>query len=238
VSRNLSELVRIGKAAFAKADYQKAERHLKEALEKKAEYPDIHYTLGLIEHQKGNYRQAVELFEKAISLHPEYTEAMLSMSITLNDMGLYEKARSIYDRASTILSQNGISPDKNMVRGRIANLHLELGELYLAIGQYDESISEYRKARSVAPTYLDIRVRLVTALREAGNMEAAMAEVETLLLESPKNTSALIQKGILLYLAEDWPGAHAAWEEALYLDPFNKVVQLYLNTLSKEHPSD
>ena len=230
----MSELIRIGKAAFAKADYRRAERHLKEALKKKAEYPDIHYTLGLIEHQKGNYSQAVEWFEKAIALHPEYAEAMFSMSITLNDMGQYEKARSIYDRASAIISHSGISPEKNMVRGRIANLHLELGELYLALGQYDEAIFEYRKALKVAPAYLDVRVRLVMALREAGRMEAAMTEVEALLAESPRNASALIQKGILLYLTGDWSNARATWEEALYADPFNKVIRIYLNALSRE----
>ena len=238
MSRKLAELIRIGKVAFTKADYHRAEQYLRDALEEKAEYPDIHYTLGLIEHHKGNYRKAVEQFEKAISMHPEYTEAMFSMSITLNDMGLYEEARSVYDRASKNLSQNGIPPEKNMVCGRMANLHLELGELYLALGQRDEAIAEYRKALKVAPAYPDLRVRLVIVLREAGRTEEALAEVEAFLSEFPGNTSVLIQKGILLYMTEDWSGARAAWEEALYLNPLNKVVQVYLNTLNREQVDD
>ena len=228
----------MGKAALAKTDYQRAERHLMEALEKGAEYPDIYYTLGLIEHQKGDYHQAVERFEKAISLHPEYTEALLSMSITLNDMGLYESARSVYNRATAILSRHGASPEKNMICGRMADLHTELGELYFALGQYDEAILEYRKALQVAPSYLDLRVRLVTVLREAGNPEAAMAEVEAFLSEFPGNASALIQKGILLYMAENRSGARTAWEEALDRDPLNKVVQLYLSMLNREQADD
>jgi tetratricopeptide (TPR) repeat protein len=218
-------------------DYPRAERHLRDALEGGAEYPDIHYTLGLIEHQRGNYRQAVERFEKAVALHPEYTEALLSLSITLNDMGLYEDARSAYDRASMILSRHGV-PERNMVRGRVANLHKELGELYLALGQYDEAIFEYRKALSVAPGYPDLRVRLVTALREAGRTDQAMVEVESFLSESPGNATALIQKGILLYASGNRSKARGAWEEALYRDPLNKVVQVYLNTLNREQPAD
>ena len=234
MNRDLSGLIRIGKAAFAKANYKKAEQHLREALEIEGEYPDIHYTLGLIEHHKGNYSQAIERFEKAISLHPEYTEALLSMSITLSDMGMYGKARAVYDQASKIITQNGISPGKNMVRGRMASLHMELGELYLAVGQYDEAISEYRKAFNVAPMYPDLRIRLIIALREAGRMEAAMTEVETFLSEYPRNAPALIQKGVLLYLAQDRTKARTTWEEALYIDPLNKVVQVYLNTLERE----
>ncbi|MBP2673808.1 MAG: Tetratricopeptide repeat protein [Deltaproteobacteria bacterium] len=234
MSRKLAGLIRMGKSAFMKMDYPRAERHLRDALEGGAEYPDIHYTLGLIDHQRGNYRQAVDRFEKAITLHPEYTEALLSMSITLNDMGLYEDARSAYDRASMVLSRHGIPPERNMVRGRIANLHKELGELYLALGQYDEAIFEYRKALIIAPTYPDLRVRLVTALREAGRTDQAMAEAEAFLEESPGNPAALIQKGILLYMAGNRAKARGAWEEALYRDPLNKVVQVYLNTLNRE----
>jgi len=234
VSRKLAGSIRMGKNAFMKADYPRAERHLKDALEGGAEYPDIHYTLGLIEHQKGNYRQAVDRFEKAIALHPDYTEALLSMSITLNDMGLYEGARSAYDRASMILSKQGTQPERNMVRGRITNLHKELGELYLALGQFDEAIFEYRKALTIAPMYPDLRVRLVTALREAGRVDQAMAEVDAFLQESPGNAGALIQKGILLYMAGNRTKARGAWEEALYRDPLNKVVQVYLNTLNRE----
>ena len=238
MSRKLAELIRIGMTAFTKGDYQRAEQHLKEALEKGADYPDIQYKLGLIEHNKGNYSQAVERFEKAISLQPEYTEAMFSMSITLNDMGMYEEARSAYERASSIISRHGISPEKNMVRSRIANLHMELGELYLALGQYDDAISEYRKALTVAPEYHDLRVQLIVALREAGRTESALAEAETFLMENPGNAAALIQKGILLYMDGDRAKAHSAWEEALYRDPLNKVVQIYLNTLRREQVPD
>ncbi|OGR20270.1 MAG: hypothetical protein A3K53_01640, partial [Deltaproteobacteria bacterium RIFOXYB2_FULL_66_7] len=171
MSRELAGLIRMGKNAVSEADCVRAERHLLDALAGGAKYPDIHYTLGLIDHQRGNYRRAVERFGQAVSLNPDYTEALLSLSITLNDMGRYDEARDAYDRAARILSRKGGSPGKNLFRGRIANLHKELGELYLALGQYDDAIREYRHALSVAPEYPDLRVRLVTALREAGRTD-------------------------------------------------------------------
>ena len=238
MSRELESLVRMGKSAFGKMDYERAERHLREALAGGAGYPDVHYTIGLIEHHRGNYRQAVEHFGRAVSIHPDYTEALLSQSITLNDMGRYDEAREAYERAARILSRQGAPPERTMLRGRIANLHKELGELYLALGQHEEAISEYRKALSVAPGYPDLRVRLVTALREAGQAEEALAEVDAFLLEAPGNAPALIQKGVLLYLSGNVGGARAAWEEALFRDPLNRIVQIYLNTVNRGHTAD
>jgi len=238
MSRELALLIRMGKSAYGEMDFLRAERLLREALAGGAKYPDIYYTLGLIEHQRGNFRQAVEQFGQAVAANPDYTEALLSLSITLNDMGRYDEAREAYGKAAEILSRHGAPPRENLFRGRIANLHKELGELYLALGHYDEAISEYRKAIAVAPWYPDLRVRLVVALRESGRAAEALAEVDSFLAQSPGSAGALTQKGILHYLAGEKARARRAWEEALYREPLNKIVQLYLNTLDRETPGD
>lgn len=234
MSRELAALIRMGRNAFSETDRLRAERYLLDALAGGAKYPDIHYTLGLIDHQRGNYPKAIEHFGRAISINPDYTEALFSLSITLNDMGRYEEARDAYDRASGILSRKGTPPRENLFRGRIADLYMELGELFLALGQYDDAIREYRNALSVAPGYVDLRIRLVSALRESGRTGEALKEADALLEESPHNPAALIQKGILHYLSGDKPRARRAWEEALYRAPLNKIVQVYLNTLDRE----
>ena len=61
-----------------------------------ANYPDIHYTLGLIYHQWGKLEEAVREFESSISLNPEYTEALLSLSITLSELGRYAESRAAH----------------------------------------------------------------------------------------------------------------------------------------------
>lgn len=234
MSRELAALIRMGKSAYGEMEFVRAERFLREALAGGARYADIYYTLGLIEHQRGNFRQAVELFEQAIAANPDYTEALLSLSITLNDMGRYEEARKAYGKAADVLSRDGAPPQENLFRGRIANLRKELGELYLALGQFDEAIAEFRKSVGVAPAYPDLRIRLVGALREAGRLEEALSEVDAILAESPRSAPALVQKGILHYLSGNRPAARRAWEEALYSDPLNRIVQVYLNTLDRE----
>jgi tetratricopeptide (TPR) repeat protein len=76
----------------------------------------------------------------------------------------------------------------------------------------------------------------VTALRESGRTDEARNEVDAFLAETPENAAALIQKGILHYLAGEKAQARRAWEEALYKEPLNKIVQVYLNTLDREYP--
>ena len=234
MSRELESLIRMGKSAFGEMDFLRAERLLREAVAAGAKYADIYYTLGLIEHHRGNFRQAVDQFGLAVAANPDYTEALLSLSITLNDMGRYEEARAAYAKAAEVLSRDGAAPRENLFRGRIANLHKELGELYLALGQHDDAIVEFRKSVAVAPWYPDLRIRLVVALRESGRTEEALSEVDAFLEGSPRSAPALLQKGILHYLAGDRLAARRSWEEALYRDPLNRLVQVYLNTLDRE----
>ena len=234
MSRDLSTLITIGKRAFEENDFFRAERVLREAIEGGASYADLFYILGLIYHQWGKLHQAIEYFEKALGLNPTYTEALLSLSITLNDMGRYEEAKAVYQRASESVPHMGEPTRGNLFRGKIANLHAELGELYLALGQNEEAIQEYRKALMVAPDYPDLRIRMVVALREAGKVAEGLEEAEKVLAGHPENVPARIQQGILLYLSGRKGNARRAWEEALFRDPTNKLVQLYLNTLDRE----
>ncbi|MBI5419564.1 MAG: tetratricopeptide repeat protein [Deltaproteobacteria bacterium] len=234
MNRDLATLVTIGKRAFEEKDFFRAEKLLREAIGGGANFADLYYILGLIYHQWGKLHQAVEYFEKSIALNRDYTEALLSLSITLNDMGRYEEAKAIYRRASRSVAHPGEPSRGGLFRGKIANLHAELGELYLALGQFEESIREYRKALTVAPEFPDLRVRLAVALREAGRIAEGLEEVERVLADHPGNVSALVQQGILLYLSGARGPARRAWEEAHYRDPLNKLVQLYLNTLDRE----
>lgn len=234
MSLDLSTLVTIGKQAFEEKDFFRAERVLREAIGSGASYADLYYILGLIYHQWGKLHRAVEYFEKATGLNPAYTEALLSLSITYNDMGRYEEAKDAYQRASQSVSRTGDPTRGGLFRGKIANLHAELGELYRALGQTEDAIQEYRKALKAAPEYPDLHVRMAVALREAGRMEEGLEETERILAIRQDNVPARIQQGILLYLTGKKRAARSAWEDALFRDPTNKLVQLYLNTLDRE----
>lgn len=231
---DLARLVSVGKRAFGEKDFRRAEKMLREALEEGANYPDLHYTLGLIYHQWGKLEKAAGHFENSVTLNPQYTEALLALAITLNDLGRYEDAKASHQRAGSSLMQPGKIAGGSLFGGKIANLHAELGELYLALGKNEEAIAEYRKALRLAPGFADLRVRLAVALRETGRLQEGLAEVERALADHPGLFPALTQRGILHYLLGRKDEARRSWEEALFRDPLNKLVQLYLNTLDRD----
>jgi tetratricopeptide (TPR) repeat protein len=234
MNRDLATLITLGKRAYAEMDFRRAEALLREAISAGANYPDIHFTLGLISHHEGNFDAAVREFRRSLALNPEYAEALMSLAITLNEMGRYEEAREAHRKAASSLTRIGKTSPDNKLAGKIANLHAELGVLYLATGRIEEAIEEYRKALRVAPGFPDLRVRLATALREAGRLEEGLGELEITLSSRPDLVPALAQRGIILYLLGRNAEARDAWEKALFRDPLNKLVQLYLNTLERE----
>jgi predicted Zn-dependent protease len=65
-------------------------------------------------------------------------------------------------------------------------------------------------------------------------MAEALEETEKVLAARPDSVPARIQQGILLYLSGKKGAARRAWEDALFREPTNKLVQLYLNTLDRE----
>jgi tetratricopeptide (TPR) repeat protein len=236
VNPDLSTLISMGKRAFDEKDFPRAERLLREAVEAGAGYADIHHTLGLIHHQWGDFDTAVVQFEKALAVNPAYTEALLSLSITLNEVGRYEEAKDAYRRANASIAPPAHEEvaQGNLFRGKIANLHAELAELYLALGQADDSIREYRQALAVAPGFPDLRIRLAAVLRESGRLDDALAETGKVLADHPDSVAALVQQGIVNMLLGRRNDARRDWENALFRDPLNKLVQLYLNTLDRD----
>ncbi len=234
MTSDLSILITIGKRAYAEKDFRRAEKMLREAMAGGAIYPDIHYTLGLIYHQWGKLEEAVREFESSTSLNPEYTEALISLSITLGELGRYPEARAAHQKAADSITRPGMTVPGNQPAGKIANLHAELGALYLALGKTEEAIEEYRKSLSVAPGFPDLRIRLAIALREAGRLEEGLAELKKTIADRPGLVPALAQQGVILYLLGRKEESRDAWEKALYRDPTNKLVQLYLNTLDRE----
>lgn len=234
MNNDLSILITIGKRAFAEKDFRRAEALLLEAMAGGADFPDIRYTLGLIYHQWGKFEEAVKEFRNSLSRNPEYVEALMSMAITLNELGRYEEAKTAYRKAASSLMKPGKVVGGNPLAGKIANLHSELGELYLALGKTGEAVEEYRRALLVAPGFPDVRVRLAIALRESGRLEDGLAELDRATADKPDLVSALVQRGIILYLLGRKSEARESWENALFREPLNKLVQLYLNTLSRE----
>ncbi|MFA4873830.1 MAG: tetratricopeptide repeat protein [bacterium] len=223
----LRDLIARGKQHFDSKQYEHAEDYLRRAVEKDAHYADVFNMLGVIAHFGGKFSSAIELFEKALTINPRYTEAILNLAVLYNDLGQYDKAKGLYARLRGKPGK-GDGHIEPVLRGKLSNLHADIGDIYRSIGLYPHAIEEYRKALLLNPAYFDIRTKLGQALREAGKPRDSLAELKSVLRAKSAYSPALVQLGVTYYTMEKIPDAKKAWKTALKKEPENPYASMYL----------
>lgn len=229
---DIKELSAKGDEFFQKGDYEKAEECLLKAVEAGCRFADVYNKLGLVSYHKGDIEKAAGYFEKALEINPRYTEVSLNLSITYNELGRYDKAREVYGKAKGVAEteERRIDP---FVKGKLANMHLETGEIYYEMGLLDEAITEYRKALSLRPDFVDIRVKIGIAYKEKGLTEKAINELKEAKAINPNYPAAGINLGITYYSLSKFKQAEEEWLDVLKKHPGNKTAEMYLRLLKK-----
>lgn len=227
------DLLKLGRDAYRKKEYSRAESYLTRVLEKHDNFADVYNMLGVVFHDRGLFTKAQQHFERALAINPRYTEAALNLAVTYNDLGRYNDAKEVFNQA---LSASRAEPGEldPFVRGKIANMYAEIAEVYQAAGLYEQAQSEFEKALALGPGFVDIRLRLAQSLRDQSKQEEALEQLARILQDRPTYVAAHVHMGVTLYSLGRKTEAAASWKEALRLDPANKSCQMYLNMLKEE----
>ena len=230
---HLRELVALGREHFARGDWSLAAGHLEQVIARGATFADVHHMLGVAYHQLGEFESSKRAFEKALEINPGYVEASLNLAILCNDLGQYDKAQAVYANAVELARQGpretgGDQPLDSFSRGKIANLHAAVGDAYLGSRRPADAALEFRRALQLAPAFVDLRLKLASALRESGDHHAAAAELEQAVRDAPAYVPARLALGLAWSAAGKLEAAVAQWEEVLRMDPAHRTAQLYL----------
>ena len=234
MSERLQQLITLGREHYHANEYEKAEPYLAQAVAIRPSFPDVYNMLGVIYHAQGRFQDAEDAFEAALRINPRYTEAALNLSVTYNDRGKYEQAREVYSRvvANSVDQPQHLDP---FARGKLANMHADLGAAYAGLGMHDEAVREYCKALDLAPDFVDLRVRLGNVYRDMGMYNAAIAEFEHAKRKKPEYLPARINLGVTLFSLGRRDEAIAEWQQVLERDPGNRNAALYLRMVKDEH---
>lgn len=230
------ELVAQGKEYFAQHDFPRAESCLRKALAKHAGYADVYHMLGVIHHADGRFASAVDYFQKALQLNPNYTEATLNLVVLYNDLGQYTEAKKLYGQLRKGAPKPATKPAKKetaaaiepVLRGKLANMHAEVGDIYRGLGLYEQAADEYRKALELNAAYADIRTKLGMALREAGELNNSLTELKQACKDKPSYHLARVQLGVTLFAAGKTTDAKKEWTSVTAKEPKNELAQMYL----------
>ena len=229
---NIQELVEQGKQCFENKDYTTAEFYFRKVIQSNANFADIHNMLGVICHVEGKFESAIRSFESALKINPHYTEALLNLAVLYNDLGRYPEAKKLYSALRK--KENGVHKEiEPVLKGKLSNMHANLGDTYRSIGLYKHAVDEYKKALELNPTYADIRTKMGIALREEGKLDESVKEFKKVVKEDPKYILAKIQLGITYYSLAKPNDAKQEWQAVLKQDPQNESAKIYLKLCEK-----
>lgn len=226
----------LGRRGFERGDAETALPHLERLLETRS-FADVHYMMGMLYGQKDELGAAGQCLREALRINPAYTEAMLALANVYETQGDYERSREIAERTRALARRNDGVMDAT-TRGKLANLHAEVGDAYREAGELREAIEAYRKALDRCPTFHDIRHRLGTALRDAGLPDRAIAEFRRVLRQHPGYLDSAVQLGVTLFSLGRADEAAAQWEEVLMDAPDRKDAQMYLRLIGRPYDED
>ena len=176
-SEHVHETYLLARKLYEKENFPEAERLLEKLSTEAPFFADVFNKLGVIYHQRGAFGRASKAFEKALELNPHYTEAALNLAVTYNNLGHYEKASTAFQNAARF-TQSGTGALDPFIRGKLANQHADLGDIYFDLGLLAEAVEEFRKAVHLGPKFADLRTKLAVALREKGDFDAALVEFQ------------------------------------------------------------
>jgi len=101
-----------------------------------------------------------------------------------------------------------------------SDLLIQVGNIYIAIHQFKEAASYYKKSLQVDPKNVAIRTELASCLYYDGDVDGAISQLQQSLHYDPKDANSLFNLGMIKWQGkQDSKGALAAWQELLKSNP-------------------
>jgi tetratricopeptide (TPR) repeat protein len=174
------------------------------------------------------FEEAIKAYAKAIDLRPFFAEAHIGLGDALAAKGDVDPAVAAYQKGIEYNPMN-------------AKVHVSLGKIYYAEkGLYYESVTAYKKAIDLDPTYLEARMGLAEVYEDKGLYKEAIEEYHKVVDADAKNTGALYNLA-LVYEKVDPKESISLWERYIGLAsnlPAEKdwvdVARLHLKKLKQQ----
>lgn len=238
MNRNIrlaTQAVAMGVGAWDRDDYESALETFLGVLEDFPHFADVRNKAGLCEAMLGRLEKALLHFDAALEENPSYAEAHLNRGIVLNDLGRHDEAHASFSKSGQLDTRDSRTYPAD-IGNRIAVMHAQLGDLYLAVNQSGEAAKHYEAAVNVRPRFMDIRTKFAESLIEAGDLEQARVELEIILESRPTFVGARIRLGKVLQRVGDTEGAIREWKQCTIDDPQDMRPRAYLASVGVTFP--
>jgi TolB-like protein/DNA-binding winged helix-turn-helix (wHTH) protein/Flp pilus assembly protein TadD len=162
-----------GWTSMPSVSLERASRLAEKATRIDSALPQAHFVGGQVKLFQRRHAHAIASAERALEVDPNYADAYALLAWTLNYAGRSDQALTALERAIRLNPKPPAS-------------YLEiLGEIHFAQGEYQESVSTFRRVLGINPGYLRARMWYAAAIAQAESEHEAEWEVAELLVASP-----------------------------------------------------
>ena len=221
-------------------DFAEARRRYEALLAAHPAHPHGCNGLGALLLEQGETQAALALFERCLQVDPQHREALANAAGALRRQGRAERAAGMYRRLLRA------QPDHFAARlalGRLLHeagrygealhelltlrrqqpnwheVHLTLCECYSSIGRFEKARAANARALELQPDHFGARVNRGLLTGQCGDPQAALAELEPLLVERPAEAQLLSAIGVQLCALNRYEEGAARFRQAVAADP-------------------
>ncbi len=204
--KNGQALQFFGALCYALGEWDRAAKHISEALKIIGPHPGLLSNLGLAWHQLQRYDRAVVCFARALQLAPDFLDARYNLGRSFIASGQPEEA---FASLQAVLQKN---PNDHQVL-------CEMGKALVAAKRYREALPYWQKAILINPDYAPAYNGLGNTLRTLGLYVEAERSLQFAVQLDPGLVSKVENSlGILYQGWGDYDEAEKHYRKALSLD--------------------
>lgn len=226
-SADYNDLLELARDKFKKGEMAGAERLLQQILLINNKVPEVYQMLGTIYYDQSKFTKAIQTFKRALEIDPTYTDASVGLSIIYNDLGKYDEGKSVFEEAQRSLAEKKTKGDP-YIEDRIAQKHVELGDLYFQYHRYDDALEQFYKALNLSTRKPDIQMKIVEVYLKKDQGGKAAKELRKIIDYFPSYVPAKIKLGVVYYNSNKVVEAIHEWERILMRDPANQEARNYI----------
>ena len=221
------DLLEAAREKFRKGETPMAERLLQQLVLLNNKIPEVFQMLGTIYYEQGKFTRAIQAFKRALEINPGYTDASVGLSIIYNDLGKYDEGKAVFEDAQKRLAQKRHQVDP-YIEERLANKHLELGDLYFQYQRYDEALEQYYKAVNLTTRKPEVQMKIVEVYLRKNQGGKAVKELRRIIESYPAYVPAKLKLGVVFYNSNRVVEAIQEWEGVLMRDPRHHEALNYI----------
>jgi tetratricopeptide (TPR) repeat protein len=204
--RNIKATIIAGDAYLRKGDLVKS-RQVFEAIAKALPKEPIGpYRLGLVARAENNEAKALAYFEEALNKKPAAIEPIAQIVAIRTAQGKMNEAR---ERVTKQLESVPNSP----------LLYDLLGTLWIKAKDLGQAEQAFKRAIELDNSLLSAYLNLAQTYYQAGKIDQAIKEYESVLAKEPRSTQALMMLGVIHESKQEHDKARARYEEILKTSP-------------------